>query len=400
MEPSPLSQRPFRHFLISRFGSFVAFQMLSVALGWQMYDLTHSAMSLGLIGLAQFIPQLGLTLVVGHVADRYNRRRIVLACQLAEALVALTLLAGSLGQALTPYALYGCALLLGAARAFESPSLHAIAPRLVAAESLPRALALSAATMQTGIILGPALGGAIYAIGSAAVYAASGVCWLAAALAIGTLPYRHNGEPRNTASSVFAGVAYIRQQPVILGAISLDLFAVLLGGATALLPIYARDILHTGPLGLGLLRSAPAVGALATSLYLARRPLQRRVGKIMFGAVALFGLATIVFGLSSTFALSLAALALLGASDMVSVVIRATLVQLETPDEMRGRVSAVNAVFIGTSNQLGEFESGLTAAWFGAEPAVVLGGIGTLLVVALWMKWFPELTRRERMAAQ
>jgi hypothetical protein len=288
---------------------------------------------------------------------------------------------------------------IGAARAFESPSLHAIAPRLVAPEILPRALALSAAVMQTSIILGPALGGAVYAAGAGAVYAVSFVCWLVGALAIGTLPYVHNGEQKAPSSlaSVFAGVAYIRSQPVVLGAISLDLFAVLLGGATALLPIYARDILHTGPLGLGMLRSAPAIGALTTSLYLARRPLQQRVGKIMFGSVALFGLATIVFGLSSNFVVSLLALALLGASDMVSVVVRSTLVQLETPDEMRGRVSAVNSVFIGTSNQLGEFESGLTAAWFGTVPAVVLGGVGTLLVVALWMRWFPELTRREKM---
>jgi MFS family permease len=376
--------------------------MLAVALGWQMYDLTHSAFSLGLIGLAQFLPQLLLTLVVGHAADRYNRRTIVLLCQLLEGMVALALAAGSLAHALTPSALYGAALLLGAARAFESPSLHSLLPRLLSADVLPRALALSAASMQSAVIAGPALGGAIYAFGSSYVYMVSALCWLVAALSIGTLPYTHSAEHKApaTLSSLFAGIAYIRSKPVVLGAISLDLFAVLLGGATALLPIFARDILHIGPLGLGLLRSAPAVGALGMSLYLAQRPLKQKVGKIMFAAVALFGLGTIVFGLSSNFGLSLLALLVLGASDMISVVIRSTLVQLETPDEMRGRVSAVNSVFIGTSNQLGEFESGLTAAWFGAVPAVVIGGIGTLVVVALWMRWFPELVEREEMVAQ
>jgi MFS family permease len=355
-----------------------------------------------LIGLAQFLPQLLLTLVVGHAADRYNRRTIVLLCQLLEGMVALALAAGSLAHALTPSALYGAALLLGAARAFESPSLHSLLPRLLSADVLPRALALSAASMQSAVIAGPALGGAIYAFGSSYVYMVSALCWLVAALSIGTLPYTHSAEHKApaTLSSLFAGIAYIRSKPVVLGAISLDLFAVLLGGATALLPIFARDILHIGPLGLGLLRSAPAVGALGMSLYLAQRPLKQKVGKIMFAAVALFGLGTIVFGLSSNFGLSLLALLVLGASDMISVVIRSTLVQLETPDEMRGRVSAVNSVFIGTSNQLGEFESGLTAAWFGAVPAVVIGGIGTLVVVALWMRWFPELVEREEMVAQ
>ncbi len=398
MASSLLSLKPYRHFLASRLGSFLAYQMLAVAVGWQMYDLTHSALNLGFIGIAQFLPQLLLTLVVGHVADRYDRRRIVTLCQGLEGSVALLLALGSFFHLLTPALLYVGAFCIGAGRAFESPSLQALVPSLVTEEDLPRALALNSSVMQIGIISGPALGGFIYAIGPDAVYATCAVAWCVATVAIGTMPLLRkieNKQPPASLEFLFAGIRYIREKRVILGAISLDLFAVLLGGATALLPIYAKDILHTGPWGMGMLRSAPAVGALLMSVYLAHNPLQRRVGKIMFGAVALFGLATIVFGLSSNFFVSLGALAVLGASDMISVVVRSSLVQLETPDAMRGRVSAVSSIFIGASNQLGEFESGVTAALLGPIPAVVIGGVGTLIVVGLWMRWFPQLTQRE-----
>ncbi|MDR3429471.1 MFS transporter [Silvimonas sp.] len=402
MDSSLLALKPYRHFLVSRLGSFLAYQMLAVAVGWQMYDLTHSALNLGFIGIAQFLPQLLLTLVVGHVADRYDRRRIVTICQIVEGTAAIALAVGSFYHLLTPLALYMGAFCIGAGRAFESPSLQALVPNLVTEKDLPRALALNSGVMQMAIISGPALGGFIYAVGPDAVYTVSAVCWLIAALAIGTLPLLRQvqrTQPPASLEFLFAGIRYIREKKVILGAISLDLFAVLLGGATALLPIYARDILHTGPWGMGVLRSAPAVGALSMSIYLAHYPLKQRVGKIMFGAVGVFGLATIVFGLSSNFFVSLVALAFLGASDMISVVVRSSLVQLETPDAMRGRVSAVSSIFIGASNQLGEFESGVTAALLGPVPAVVLGGIGTLVVVGLWMRWFPQLTQRETLVS-
>jgi len=291
------------------------------------------------------------------------------------------------------------ACIMGAARAFVHPTMSALLPSLVDQRQLPRALALSASARQTGVIVGPALGGALYAAGPEIVYITCAAAFAVSVAALVGMRSRRVAARREpaTLSSVLGGIAYIRSKPEILGAISLDLFSVLLGGATALLPIFARDILSAGPWGLGLLRAAPAVGALAMSVFLARHPLKRSVGRIMFASVAVFGLATIVFGLSWSFPLSLLALAVLGASDMISVVVRSSLVQLETPDEMRGRVSAVNSMFIGTSNQLGEFESGVTAAWFGTVPAVVLGGVGTLLVVAVWMRIFPELLHAERL---
>jgi MFS family permease len=290
---------------------------------------------------------------------------------------------------------------IGATHAFESPTLQALVPGLVPARLLPRAVAWAASATQTAVIIGPALGGFIYVLGPSAVYTTSSVLFIGASLLVSliriesVLPRR---EPA-TLSSLLAGIAFIKSRPAILGAISLDLFAVLLGGATALLPIYAHDILATGPLGLGLLRSAPAVGALSTAIFLARRPLSRRVGRSMFIAVAVFGLATIVFALSRSFVLSLATLVVLGASDMISVVVRSSFVQLETPDHMRGRVSAVNSVFIGTSNQLGEFESGVTAAWLGPVPAVLLGGVGTVVVVLLWIRLFPTLFGLDKLAS-
>lgn len=398
----PLRDTPFPRFVCAQTADFLAYHMLSVAVGWQMYELTGSALSLGLVGLAQFLPQFCLTLVVGHVADRYERRRVVIICQAVLFCAAGLLALGSLTGSLTEGVVLALACLMGAARAFVHPTMSAFLPTLLEPRQLPRALALSASARQTGVIAGPALGGALYALGPQVVYLC---CSLAFALSIAALSGIRAARPAAAREPlslgyILGGIAYIRSKPEVLGAISLDLFSVLLGGAAALLPIFARDILSTGPFGLGLLRAAPAVGALFTSLYLSRQPLTRRVGRTMFVSVALFGLATMVFGLSTSFPLSLAALATLGAADMVSVVIRSSLVQLETPDEMRGRVSAVNSVFIGTSNQLGEFESGVTAAWFGAAPAVVLGGACTILVVLLWLRLFPALRDRESLVAR
>ena len=390
---SILRHTPFRRFWLARVCSTIAFQMQAVAVGWQIYALTGSALFLGLVGLAQFLPMFLLTLAVGHVADRYDRRRIATVCQIIEGAALALLAAGSHSGWLGKEAILAIVFVGGAARAFEGPTMHALVPGLVPPELIPRASAWSASANQTASIVGPALGGLLYALGPTAVYATAGLLFLAAsgfiaAIRVSRPPQRR--EPVSVAS-IFAGIAFIRSRPEILGAISLDLFAVLLGGATALLPVYARDILHTGPTGLGLLRTAPALGALGMSVFLARSPLRHRVGRIMFTSVFIFGVATIVFALSTSFALSICALVVLGAADVISVVIRSSLVQIETPDEMRGRVSAVNSMFIGTSNQLGEFESGATAALFGTVPAVLIGGIGTIVVVLLWMRLFPKL---------
>ncbi len=387
-------------FLAARAAATLAYQMAGVAIGWQMYDLTGSPLALGLVGLVQFVPSLVLALYVGHAADRYDRRTIVALSQIIEgsALIILALL--TLLHRVDRDSILLSVFLLGIARAFEYTTFQTLLPALVPQESLPAAIARNASVRQAAVIAGPVLGGVLYLAGSGVVYAAGGCLFFLSATFIARLRMRQRvvtaREPA-TLASLCAGIAYIRRQPVLLGAISLDLFAVLLGGATALLPIFARDILTVGPWGLGILRAAPAVGALTASRYLARNPLQRRVGKIMFAAVAGFGAATVVFALSTSIILSCCALAVLGWTDMISVVIRASLVQLETPDEMRGRVSAVNAVFIGTSNEFGEFESGLTAAWFGVVPAALLGGIGTLAVTALWIYLFPQLLHRERL---
>ena len=377
----------------------LAFQMQAVAIGWQVYDLTGSALDLGLVGLAQFIPGFALSLLVGHIADRYDRRLILRICMGIEALATLALALASLFGGLTVGALFAAIFVIGAARASELPTLHALMPQLVPPQLIPRAAAASASSNQTAIILGPALGGLAYALGPALVYALAAAGFIAASLLISAIRIALPVPPRERPSlaSLFGGVAFVRGHPALMGAISLDLFAVLLGGATALLPIYARDILLTGPWGLGLLRSAPALGALAASLALARRPLDGNVGRKLFVAVIAFGLATCVFALSTSFAVSLAALAALGAADSVSVVIRFSLVQIETPDALRGRVSAVNSMFIGASNSLGEFESGATAALFGTVPATVLGGIGTIMVALLWRRFFPALFRVDRL---
>jgi MFS family permease len=397
---TPLSLASFPSFLrfwAGRLAGTMGNQMLMVGVGWQMYDLTHSAWNLGLVGLFQFVPALALALVSGHVADRHDRRHIVALALALQFVAALLLLLATHEHWITRDLILAVSLLLGVARSFQMTAQQALTPLLVPPTMLARALAFSSSGMQAAIIGGPALGGFLYAAGAGVVYIACAALFVLGAGLVWSARYEHKPAPRApvTMDTLLAGVRFIRARPVVLGAISLDLFAVLLGGATALLPIYARDILHVGPEGLGLLRGAPAVGALAMSLALARWTIQRRAGSILFGSVAVFGLTTLVFGLSHSFWLSMGALFINGAVDMVSVVVRQTLVQLDTPDAMRGRVSAVNSIFIGASNQLGEFESGATAALLGPVGAVVLGGVGTLAVVGLWMRWFPALRERE-----
>ena len=385
----------------SRLASTSANQMLLVAVGWQMYELTGSAWNLGLVGLLQFLPALLLVLVAGHVVDRFDRARIAALCMLAQVMIALALMIATHLQWAHRDLLLAVSALLGVVKAFQMPAQQALAPALVPPDVLPRALAFSSMGSQAAIVAGPALGGFIYVGGAQAVYAAcAGLFALAAGLVRG-VRYDHAPAASREMSlaTLMAGVHFVRHRPVVLGAISLDLFAVLLGGATALLPIFAKDILHTGPWGLGLLRAAPAAGAFTLSLLLTRWPITRRAGRVLLGSVALYGAATLVFGISTSFALSMTALAVAGAADMVSVVIRQSLVQLDTPDEMRGRVSAVNSVFIGASNQLGEFESGVTAALLGPVGSVLLGGVGTLLVAGLWTRLFRPLAQRDRLRA-
>jgi MFS family permease len=396
-----MGQRAFLRLWTARLFGTAAAQMLMVALGWQMYDLTGSAWDLGLVGLFQFAPAVLLALLAGHAADRLHRARIVACCFAVLATVSLVLLQASAGQWVSRELLLGVSLLLGAVRAFQMSAQQALTPSLVPVSLLQRAMAFSAAGIQTAIIGGPALGGLIFAAGAAKVYGTCMAMFVIAGVLLLRLRYHHVPPPREGATlrTLFAGVHFIFERKVILGAMALDLFAVLLGGATALLPIYARDILHAGPQGLGLLRSAPAIGAFSMSVALSRWPLQRHVGRTLLLAVALFGACMLVFGVSTSFPLSLAVLAISGGADMVSVVVRQTLVQLETPDAMRGRVGAVNSVFIGASNQLGEFESGATAALLGPVGSVVAGGIGTIVIAALWRRIFPALARRDRLEA-
>ena len=375
--------------------STLALNMQTVAVGWQLYQLTGSAFDLGLVGLAQFAPTVVLTLVVGQVADHYDRRVVVVICHVAEAGATAVLALGSLGGWLTREGILAILVIIGAARAFENPARASLVPRLVPLPLLSRAIASVTSAGQMARIAGPALGGALYALGATTVYATVTALYLVGAVLIALVTDTQPARPREeiTTASLFTGVAFILRQRLLLGLMSLDLFAVLLGGATALLPIYARDILDTGPWGLGLLRAAPAIGALAMSAVLARRPIEYNAGPALFGGILVFGVATIVFGVSTNLSLSLAALGVLGAADLLSMIIRQSLVQIRTPDGMRGRVSAVHSLFTGTSNQLGEFESGLLAALFGAVPAVLIGGVGTLVVVAVWMYRFPELRR-------
>lgn len=394
-EESILREPSFIKFWISRILSSTSFQMLSVAIGWQMYDITHDAYSLGLVGLAQFAPMVLLTLIVGHAADRFDRRKIVFLSQTLNGIVSALLLLGSLGGWLGREQILIAAAVMGACRAFEGPSSSALLPQLVSKEMLQRAIAWNTSAMQSSFILGPALGGLLISFGPSSVYAISAGALIMAGVL--TFLIRMELAPRKiepmSMKSLFSGLVFVKTHPVILGTISLDLFAVLLGGATALLPIYAQDILHTGAWGLGLMRTAPAVGALLMSVYLARNPMKKAFSSMLFGALTVFGLSTMLFAVSTNLVLSLIALFLTGASDVVSVVIRNSLVQLQTPDEMRGRVNAVNSLFIGTSNQLGEFESGMMAGAFGAVPAAFIGGIGTIVVAGLWIAMFPSLRR-------
>ncbi len=393
-----LGHPSFAFLLCSRVLANMGFHMLGVAVGWQLYALTGSALDLGLVGLAQFLPIVLLTLLVGQVADRCDRRLIAVVCQLVEAAAALALVAATVTGRQSNTTILAIVALIGAARAFESPATTALVSDVVPRPLIARAMAWLVSANQTAQIVGPALGGFLSARSPEAAYVAAASLFVVAGMCAAVIRSRRGPravEPL-TLESVFSGVAFIWSRRVLLGTMSLDLFAVLLGGATALLPVYARDILDAGPRGLGLLRSAPAVGALATSIFLARYPLRRRIGPALFRTVMVFGAATIVFGLSTSFALSLIALAVLGASDVVSVVIRASLVQIRTPDAMRGRVSAVHSLFTGTSNQLGAFESGLVAALVGTVPSVLLGGIGTVAIAVLWMVLFPELRRVHR----
>ncbi len=390
---------PFLFFFTARGFSKFCYQIGAVAVGWQVYELTNSALDLGLVGLAQFIPMAMLVFVAGHAADRFDRRRVVQISQLIAAAVAVFLAWGSFAGWLNATEIFAAVAVRGAATAFESPASAAMLPLVTPAGLLQRGTALSSATFQIATIAGPALGGLLYAAAPGAPYAIMAGFWVLAAILNGLIALKREAAPTEppTLAALFAGVGYVRRNPSILGTISLDLFAVLLGGVTALLPIYARDILHTGAWGLGVLRGAPAVGALIMAVTLARYSIKRRVGMRMFQAVIVFGLATVIFALSHWLWLSMLALVVLGAADMVSVVIRVSLVQLGTPNEMRGRVGAVNYLFINASSQLGEFESGVAAALLGAVPAAALGGIGTIAVALLWMKLFPALRDVERL---
>ncbi|GKQ55047.1 MFS transporter [Bradyrhizobium sp. Ce-3] len=396
-QPEAASADLFRHpplllFVASRCFSEFAYQIATVAIGWQVYALTGSAVYLGLVGLVQFIPNALLVFIAGHAADRYDRRRVVQACQLIQGLGAAYLGWRSFAGDLTVPEIFSVLVGFGIAGAFGDPASSALLPAVAPEGQLQRATALSTGAWQISIVAGPAIGGLAYAISPVVPYAVMAACWLLATIFCGAIRLeRPAAEPDPPSlGQLFAGVKFVRDNPAILGTISLDLFAVLLGGASALLPIYARDILDAGPWALGVMRAAPAVGALVMTAVLTRHPIARRVGLRMFQAV-------IAFGISRHIWLSTLALAAMGAADTISVVIRVSLVQLATPDEMRGRVGAVNYLFVNASNQLGEFESGITAALFGAVPAALIGGLGTVAVALLWMRWFPSLRKVERL---
>jgi MFS family permease len=394
-----LRQPELLRFLAARFFATLAAQIQIVAVGWQMYEVTGDPLDLGLIGLSQFVPFVALILPAGQAADHYDRSRIVMLCYLTEVVCAVLLLVFSIRGISSPWPILLAMVLLGGARAFSMPGSQSLLPNLVARDHFTRALALNSSVFQVASVLGPALGGVLYLAGPVVVY--SVVMALAATATLLMLRVRggsRDSRQREAPSwhALLSGLRFVRSKTVVLGAISLDLFAVLFGGAAALLPMFARDILHVGPEGLGLLRTTPAIGAALCAAMLALSPLERHVGRWMFGGVAMFGIAAIVFGVSTSFLLSLSALAVLGAADMVSVYVRHLLVQLETPDHIRGRVSAVSSVFVGASNELGDFESGLTARWWGAVRAVVIGGLATLAVAGLWTRLFPSLWRMDR----
>jgi MFS family permease len=391
----------FRLFMTARFLAIVSSEMISVAVGWQIYALTHRPLDLGLAGLAQFAPGILLFLMAGHTADRHSRRGILRTCYLAFAVCAVALLTLSYMRLLSVWPIYAVLLANGAVRAFNGPASQAFLPQLVAPEHFPNAVTWSSSFFQAATILGPMGGGLIYGFSGSPVpvYICATAAYCLAALLLSTI--RLNIAVRQSveepAGMILDGLRYIWRNKLILGSLSLDLFAVLLGGAVALLPVYASEILRTGPNGLGVLRAASGIGSVVVAILIAHYPLRRRAGLKMLYCVSGFGVFTIVFGLSHNLVLSFIALLLTGAFDMVSVIVRSTVVQLATPDEMRGRVSAVNMLFIGASNELGQFESGITAQWFGAVPAVVLGGVGTIAVVVLWGWLFPALRKVDQL---
>ena len=393
-----LRQRPFVLLWITRLLTTIGYQALAVVIGWSIYAITGSAFDLGLVGLLQFIPAVVLTLLIGHAADRYDRRLIVRLAQSVYAICAAIVTVAMFGGWLSRELLFAIVFAIGCARAFELPTGHSLVPATVPTSLLPRAVAAWTSANQVAVICGPALGGFLYAIEPRAVSAVCVVFFVAALVCLGAVRIKGNVPSRDppTLRSALAGFDFILTRRRLLGVITLDLFVVLLGGATALLPIFAKDILAAGPTGFGLLRSAPAVGALLTAIVLSRVPIEPHLGRKMFISVAVFGIATVVFGLSTWLPLSMLALAVLGASDAVSVVIRFSLVQLETPDHMRGRVSAINYLFVGSSNTLGDFEAGAVAGWLGAVNSVMIGGIGSLIVAGLWMGLFPDLRHLDR----
>ncbi|MCJ2096108.1 MFS transporter [Methylobacterium sp. J-072] len=393
----------FRLFGSARFLTGLAYQMQAVAIGWFVYDLTHSALALGLVGLAGFLPAVICALITGHVADAYDRRLVGAAAFGLQSLASFGLLAYALAGFQAVWPIYALVIVVGTARAFANPALQALLPTLVPGPQFGSAIAWNASLWQSASVMGPALGGLLYALGPAVVFGGAAASFALASLLTGLIRFRPAAvteRPPITWAALSAGIGYIRSQPVVLGAISLDLFTVLLGGATALLPIYAGEVLHVGPLGLGALRSMPAFGAVTMAVLLAYRPLRRHAGVRMLRACAVFGAATVVFGLSTSLPLSMACLFVTGAADMISVYVRQTFVQGETPDAMRGRVSAVNTVFIGASNELGEFESGVLAAAIGAVAAVVAGGAATVAVALLWGRFFPALRARDWLLVQ
>jgi MFS family permease len=392
---SVLRHPPFLFYWAARTAASMAWQIQAVAVGWQIYELTSNPFDLGLVGLAEFLPLLAFILAVGPVADRFDRRKIMQISQTMEACAAAALALGTASGAISKDFILIAVFILGTGRAFDAPTSATVLPAIVPSAMFPQAVATSASATQFATIAGPAIGGFLYAISPTLVYVVCSASFLASVLLLALMRMERRSAARApvTLASVFAGVHYISRNPIVLGAMSLDLFAVLLGGAVALLPVYARDILDVGPWGLGMLRAAPAVGALTTIAILTRTMIRRHVGKILFAGIAAFGLATIVFALSTSFPLTLFALVVIGASDSVSVVTRSTLIQLETVDAMRGRVSAVNSLFIGTSNALGAFRAGTMAAWLGAVPSVLIGGIGTIVVAALCVRIFSPLYR-------
>jgi MFS family permease len=393
----------FSLYQLARFLVVAGLEMQSVAVGWQIYEITKRPLDLGLVGLAQFSPGILLFLVTGHAADTFNRRKLLMTCYAGFGVCSALLLFYALSGLRTVLPMYAIVVLLGVVRSFNNPASRSLLPQIIPEKHLQNAIAWNSSVNQGGTILGPSLGGLIYAVarGPAAVYTTSMLAAAGAVFLMTQIKLHIKARPREPLSlkSVLAGLRYIGEKKIILGSISLDLFAVLLGGAVALLPVFASEVLRTGPWGLGLLRASPAIGAGSMALLLAHRPFRSHAGLTMLWCVGGFGAFTILFGISRSLVLSMVALILVGSMDMVSVVVRSTLVQLATPDEMRGRVSAVEMIFIGASNEIGQFESGLTAQWFGAVPAVIMGGVGTLLITALWAWNFPELRRVEKLSS-